>query len=247
MKIAKGVAMLDLKVEVLGNSQILNPTLIWDDERAVLIDTGTPGTLEQIRSAMHAEGVPFEKLKAIILTHQDFDHIGSLPDILRETNGDIEVYAHLKDKPYIEGKLPLMKVNLDSLAWQLESLPEGERLKVVSYLLDNLPKGNVNKVLAGGEELPYCGGISIIFTPGHTPGHISLYLKESKTLVAGDSMYSVNGKLMGIHQPSTPDMVTARCSLKKYLEYDIESVLCYHGGYCNENVSDQLRDLVEKS
>lgn len=173
-------------------------------------------------------------MKVIILTHQDFDHIGSLPDILRETNGDIEVYAHLKDKPYTEGKLPLMKVNLDSLAGQLESLPEEERLKVVSYLLANLPKGNVNKVLAGGEELLFCGGISIIFTPGH----ISLYLKESKTLVAGDSMYSVDGKLMGIHQPSTPDMVTARCSLKKYLEYDIESVLCYHGGYCNENVSD---------
>lgn len=54
MKIAKGVAMLDLKVEVLGNSQMLNPTLIWDDKTAVLIDTGTPGTLEQIRSAMHA-------------------------------------------------------------------------------------------------------------------------------------------------------------------------------------------------
>ncbi len=35
--------------------------------------------------------------------------IGSLPEILREAAGTIEVYAHEGDKPYIEGKFPLLK------------------------------------------------------------------------------------------------------------------------------------------
>ncbi len=247
MRISNGVKMLELQVEVFGSRQELNPTLIWDDETAILIDTGTPGQLEQIRAAMNECGVSMDKLKAIILTHQDIDHIGSLPEILQESDGGIKVYAHEMDKPYIEGKLPLMKVNLDSMAWQLESLPEDERLKVVAYLLENSPKAKVDRTLADRQELPYCGGIHVIFTPGHTPGHISLYLKQSKTLVVGDAMFSVEGILRGPHPQSTPDMNTASRSLEKYLDFDIKSVICYHGGLSRDNVKDQLQELVRKA
>lgn len=246
MKISNGVEMLELQVEVFGKSQELNPTLIWDDETAILIDTGTPGQLEQIRTTMNECEVSMDKLKAIILTHQDIDHIGSLPEILQKFDGGIEVYAHEMDKPYIEGKLPLMKVNLDSLAWQLESLPEVERRKVVAYLLENSPKAKVDRTLADGQELPYCGGIHVIFTPGHTPRHISLYLKQSKTLVVGDAMFSVEGILRGPHPESTPDMNTAFRSLEKYLDFDIKSVVCYHGGLSKDKVKDQLQKLVRK-
>lgn len=247
MKISNGVEMLELQVDVFGSRQELNPTLLWDDEAAILIDTGTPGQFEQIRAAMNECGVSMDKLKAIILTHQDIDHIGSLPEILQELDGDIKVYAHELDKPYIEGQLPLMKVNLDSMAWQLESLPEDERLKVVAYLLENSPKAKVDRTLADRQELPYCGGIQVIFTPGHTPGHISLYLKQSKTLVVGDAMFSVEGILRGPHPHSTPDMNTAFRSLEKYLDFDITSIICYHGGLCKGNVNDQLQELVRKA
>jgi len=246
MKISNGVEMLELQVEVFGSKQELNPTLIWDDDTAILIDTGTPGQLEQIRAAMNECGVAMDKLKAIILTHQDIDHIGSLPEILQQSDGGIEVYAHEMDKPYIEGKLPLMKVNLESMAWQLESLPEDERSKVVTCLLENSPKARVDRTLADRQELPYCGGIQVIFTPGHTPGHISLYLKESKTLVVGDAMFSVEGILGGPHPHSTPDMNSAFLSLEKYLDFDIKSVICYHGGVSRHNIKDQLQKLVRK-
>lgn len=247
MKISNGVEMLELQVEVFGNRQELNPTLIWDDEAAVLIDTGTPGQFEQIRAAMNECGVSMDKLKAIVLTHQDIDHIGSLPEILQESDGDIKVYAHEMDKPYIEGQLPLMKANLDSMAWQLKSLPEDERLKIVAYLLENSPKAKVDSTLADRQELPYCGGIQVIFTPGHTPGHISLYLKQSKALVVGDAMFSVEGILGGPHPHSTPDMNTAFRSLEKFLDFDIKSVICYHGGLCRDNINDQLQELVRKA
>ena len=218
MEISKGVEMLHL--EFHGN--IIHPTLLWDQEMAVLIDTGFPGQIEDLRVAMEKVGVSFDKLKVIILTHQDIDHIGSLPEILQEFGSNIKVYAHELDKPYIQGDLPLLK--------------DGH--------IENPPKGKVNDTLIDGQELSYCGGIRVIYTPGHTPGHISLYLKQSKTLIAGDSMYSVNGIIGGIHAPTVLDIKEARLSLKKYLDLDIESVVCYHGGLSKVNINDQIQKVI---
>lgn len=217
MEIAKGVEMLQLEFQEF----IIHPILLWDDKTAVLIDTGFPGQIEDIQVEMERTGVSFEKLKAVILTHQDIDHIGSLPELLQRCGSYIEVYAHELDKPYIEGDLPLLK--------------DGN--------VENPPKGKVSNTVIDEQELPYCGGIQILHTPGHTPGHISLYLKQSKTLIAGDSMYSVNGKLGGIHAPTTLNIKEAQQSLKKYLNLDIESVVCYHGGLSKENIKIQLQNL----
>lgn len=203
MEIAKGIEMLQLEFQEF----VIHPILLWDDEMAVLIDTGFPGQIEDIQVEMEKVGVSFDKLKVVILTHQDIDHIGSLPELLQRCRSNIKVYAHELDKPYIEGDLPLLK--------------EGN--------VENRPKGKVSDTMIDGQELPYCGGILILHTPGHTPGHISLYLKQSKILVAGDSMYSVNGMLGGIHAPTTINIKEAQQSLKKYLNLDIESVVCYHG------------------
>ena len=219
MEISKGVEMLHLDFH--GN--MIHPILLWDREMAVLIDTGFPGQMEDLRVAIEKLGVSIDQLKVVILTHQDVDHIGSLPEILQECGNHVQVYAHALDKPYIQGEIPLLK--------------DGH--------LENPPKGKVDDILIDGQELPFCGGIRIIHTPGHTPGHISLYLRQSKTLIAGDSMYSVNGILEGIHEPTTPDMNAARLSLKKYLDLDITSVVCYHGGLSHANVKDQILRLTQ--
>ncbi|PFR51364.1 MBL fold metallo-hydrolase [Bacillus cereus] len=217
MEIANGIEMLQLEFQEF----VIHPILLWDDEMAVLIDTGFPGQFEDIQVEMERVGVSFDKLKVVILTHQDIDHIGSLPNLLENGVSDIKVYAHELDKPYIEGDLPLLK----------------------EVHVKNPQKGKVSDTVIDGQELPYCGGILILHTPGHTPGHISLYLKQSKILVAGDSMYSVNGVLGGVHAPTALNIMEAQQSLKKYLNLDIESVVCYHGGLSKGNIKIQLQNL----
>jgi glyoxylase-like metal-dependent hydrolase (beta-lactamase superfamily II) len=242
MQIANGIEILEISANVMGKAETIHPTLIWDDETVILVDTGFPGQLSKIREAMEKAKVSFDKLNKIILTHQDIDHIGSLPDILNESTQKIEVMANELEKPYIQGEKRLIK--FESL--DLDSLPEelGKKLKPI---IENPPKAKVDRTVADGEELPYCGGIIIIHTPGHTPGHISLYHKQSKTLIAGDALFVADCQLIGPKPQYTLDMNLAKKSLAKLCQYDIEKVICYHGGLYMGNANQRIAELSNKS
>jgi glyoxylase-like metal-dependent hydrolase (beta-lactamase superfamily II) len=239
MQVANGVEILEISANVMGKVDIIHPTLIWDKDTVILVDTGFPGQLGKFREAIEKAGVPFDKLNKIILTHQDIDHIGSLPDILHELPQRVEVLASEAEKPYIQGEKRLIK--FEALA--PDSLPEelGKKLKPI---IENPPKAEINKTVADGEELPYCGGITVISTPGHTPGHISLYHKQSKTLIAGDAIFIVDGQLIGPNPQYTLDMNLAKKSLTKLAQYDIEKVICYHGGLYQGNANQRIAELA---
>ncbi|WP_423406819.1 MBL fold metallo-hydrolase [Heyndrickxia sp. MSNUG] len=240
MRIAEGVEMLNLSLKAFGDDGVFNPTLLRDGQSAILIDTGLPGQIGEIKKELDRVGMPFESLTAIILTHQDIDHIGNIDLILNELK--IDVYAHQLDIPYIEGEKPLLKTDPSKIsAEEWEALPDP--MKQI-YL--NPPKATITKALNDGDELPFCGGIQVIHTPGHTPGHISLYHKVSKTMIAADSMFCFNGKLRGPIAHVTPDIEQAVHSLEKYLAYDVENAVSYHGGLASIDVNDQLKHLIDE-
>ncbi|MCM3793385.1 MBL fold metallo-hydrolase [Priestia megaterium] len=227
MRISTGVEMLQLTARAFDQDIILNPTLVWNNDEAVLIDTGMPGQTDQLKEALSELNISIEQLKAILLTHQDLDHIGCATDIRKKSNENIIVHAHEFDKPYIEGKLPLIKTNASRMSnEELAAIPDE-----IKYLYKNPPKVEVDTLFKKDQLLPYCGGIEVIFTPGHTPGHVSFYLRKSKTLVAGDALVFANEQLMGPVKQTTLNMDQAVHSLEKFLHYDIEHVICYHGGY----------------
>lgn len=243
MRIAKNVEALELEMSMMGHRSVIHPALLWDDDEIILVDTGIPGQLEEISKAMEKAGVSFNNLSKVILTHQDFDHIGSLSKILKASDHKIEVLAHAEDKPYIEGEKPPIKMNPERIAKMLESLPEDQRQKI-QVMFGTPLTAIVDQTLSDGEVLPYCGGITVIFTPGHTPGHICLYLHESKTLIAGDALVVTDGMLQGPNPQATPDMERALQSIKKFTNFDIEQVICYHGGLYKDNVNQRLAELA---
>ncbi|MDF2959561.1 MAG: hydrolase [Paenibacillus sp.] len=124
-------------------------------------------------------------------------------------------------------------------------VPEAWR-QAFKAVLESPPKAGVDRCLADGEELPYCGGITVIHTPGHTPGHISLYHKPSKTLIAADALIVADGQLLGPHPQYSLDIDTAVKSLKKLLHYDIEAVICYHSGLYRGNVNGRIAELANE-
>jgi glyoxylase-like metal-dependent hydrolase (beta-lactamase superfamily II) len=243
MRLGDGVEVLELPMQSFMGRTVIHPTLIWDDDTVVLVDAGFPGQLQQIREAMGSAGVPFDRLDKVIITHQDIDHIGSLPDIVRESSHKVEVLSHEEERPYIEGHKPLIKMNQGRLSKMLASLPEEQRQRMEA-LFGNPPKAHVDAAVADGEVLPYCGGITVIFTPGHTPGHICLYLNQSKILITGDALVVVDGELHGPNPQATYDLDGALKSVKKITQYDIETVICYHGGVYRGNINERLAELA---
>jgi glyoxylase-like metal-dependent hydrolase (beta-lactamase superfamily II) len=247
MRLADDVAALELPFRSpIGEGKIY-PTLIWDENTAIMMDTGFPGLLPAIREAAERDGVPFDRLDKVILTHQDIDHIGSLPDIIRESGRKIEVLASETEKPYIEGSQPLIKADPERWAKMLAAMPDEQRrqMEPVVARFSNPPKAPVDRTVADGEVLPYCGGLTVIHTPGHTPGHICLYLNRSKILVTGDALVADNGRLNGPNPQATFDMDLAVQSLQKLIAYDIETVVCYHGGVSRDNPNRRLAELAK--
>ncbi|WP_246187936.1 MBL fold metallo-hydrolase [Paenibacillus tengchongensis] len=215
-----GIKALTLNMKVDGGEFVVHPVLLWDEQERILVDTGIPGQLELIAGVLEQEGVPLGKLSRIIITHQDRDHIGSLPELVKATGGSVQVLAHEEAVPYLAGELPLLK------SQQLA------------------PPVRVDTVLRDGDLLPYAGGIRVIFTPGHTPDHISLYHLPSKTLITGDALTSRDGVLLPFDSGFTLDHKTALASVAQFEPLELDTVVTYHGGVCTERIDERLREIL---
>jgi glyoxylase-like metal-dependent hydrolase (beta-lactamase superfamily II) len=234
MKIAEGLYILEL-----GNEERrMNAVLIWDSDSVILVDTGLPGQLQDIREEVKKAGIEFEKINKIIITHQDFDHIGNLSSIVESSQNGIEVLVHVEEKPYIEGEKTPIKFTPERLA----SMPEERRNELLEQISSLYTK--VDRTVKDSEELPYCGGINIIHTPGHTPGHICLYLKKYRALITGDALNVADGELIGPNPAYTFDLKQAKESLKKIEKYDVQTVICYHGGVYTDDTNKRIAEIA---
>ncbi|MDR1205207.1 MAG: MBL fold metallo-hydrolase [Peptococcaceae bacterium] len=224
MKIAKNIEMLEIGAEF----GVMYPTLLWDDHHLVLIDAGDANQIESVKAAISKAGFSAEQLTTVILTHQDLDHIGGVPN-LQAIAPSVKILAHEAEAPYMDGRqtparLAAMEAGYANLSEERKR--EYNHLKAVWANL----KIHIDQTLSDKEVLPICGGIEAVHTPGHMPGHICLYLRESRVMVGGDALNIENGKLVGPNPGFTQDIVLGNQSLEKVKSYDIQAVVAYHGG-----------------
>jgi len=249
MLLSPGIAVIELTAVIMGKPNTIYPVLLWDDHEAVLVDTGYPGQADLIGAELEKYALPSSGLSRIILSHQDIDHIGSLPVLVQRSEGKIAVMSSSFEKPYIEGNLRLLRITPEAIEQAVNSLPANvsdQWKQAFRHSLEHPPSSPVHETLEDGQELPICGGIVVIATPGHTPGHLSLYHRASKTLIAADAL-TVNdaGELCGPDPVTTLDPELARHSLTKLLDYEITTVVCYHGGLYQGNVRQNLLKLAQ--
>jgi glyoxylase-like metal-dependent hydrolase (beta-lactamase superfamily II) len=197
----------------------------------VLIDAGLPGTSTLIA---HAAEEHFGKANlpvAIVLTHGHIDHVGALEDLAQLW--DVPIYAHELERPYLDGTKsypppdPSVGGGMMSLTSPLFSRGPID----VSRWLRTLPDDGA---------VPGMPGWRWIHTPGHTPGHVSLFRQSDRTMIVGDafittkqeSAYAVATQRPELHGPPmyfTPDWASARESVRRLAPLQPELVITGHG------------------
>jgi hydroxyacylglutathione hydrolase len=131
-----------------------------DSDRALIVDPGDEA--ERILGPVKELGLTVE---AILITHCHFDHIGAVTPVARETGAP--VYC-----PKIE--VPILA---DIMSWVPGPFGPFE-----SYEAD--------ETVAGGETLELAGlELDVIFTPGHSPGHVSYSVRGEEALFSGDVLF----------------------------------------------------------
>jgi glyoxylase-like metal-dependent hydrolase (beta-lactamase superfamily II) len=251
MKVANGVEMLELAAALMSGPGNLYPTLLWDQEEAVLVDAGLPGMAREFIDAIEQTGVSPGKLGRVIITHHDLDHLGSLQDLQQMAPKPFAILAHADEVPYIQGERIPIKMTpkmMSKMESQMKGMPK-EQLQEMRTMMESIGKQKikVDIVLGDEEELPCCGGIQVIHTPGHTPGHISLYHKPSRTLIAGDLLFVEKGKLLPAPSFINADTSMAMASIQKLSAYDIANVIAYHGGLFRDSPNRRLEEIVRSS
>ncbi len=239
----KGLELL--KLPTLNPSFIVWPTLLYDENHVILVDCGYPGTYEELKMVLLDKGFSYDDLTHIIITHHDIDHIGNLSTIIKH-HPEIKVLASYIEAPYLTGNKEPIKLSqkgyYDNLMQTVGLLPSPKR-ELVKEVIENLIINQVT-VIHDNELLPFCGGIKVIYTPGHTPGHVCLYLESYKTLISGDELNVVEGILYGPKPQFTQNMTTAIESLSKIVKNDIRSIYCYHGGIYQDNPNLRIIQLL---
>lgn len=242
------VSVLSIPAQLQNGDDTVHPIVIYNDAQAILVDTGLPDAAEHITHALSEVGVSLSQLSHIVLTHADADHVGSLAQLLRLIPQSVEVLCHDREKPYVQCDVPPLRLSM--MEASLEKL-SGERRAQIAMLAQGLRANYkrlgvpVTKAVEDGEMLP-CG-VQVIYTPGHTPGHISLYLKSSRMLIAGDALNIEDGGLMPAPEWSLFDRAAMKLSLNKLAALDIDTVVCFHGGVFRENVRARLQELADQS
>jgi hydroxyacylglutathione hydrolase len=144
------------------NARILSCS---ESKEAVVIDPG--GDADIIISAIKDQGLT---CKAVWLTHSHLDHCGAVAPILKEFQ--VPLYGHPFEKDLRQAVLTIVG---------LYGLPP--------YGWENCPEPTT--YITGGEEL-VLGKLKakVLFTPGHSPGHLSFHFEDQKVVVSGDALFA---------------------------------------------------------
>lgn len=197
-----------------------------------LVDAGLKGAPKKIVAAIESLGKKTSDVTRIVLTHAHPDHAGGLKRMQGESGA--RVMCHSTDAPFARaGKAP----------------PRDQR-RLSARILGMLP-GNtfapceIDEEIADGQLLDIAGGLRVVHTPGHTPGHVALMHETSGVLIVGDSLFNSTGLTFSLPLSCT-DIPLSRETAGRLGELDFEVAAFMHGPEIRERARDRVREFIAR-
>lgn len=201
---------------------------LHDSDGLTIVDASIGSAGLKILSQLGKMGYKPGDVKRILITHAHPDHVGSLPFLQKETGA--EVWCHAHEKPVIEGQQSIAR------------RPSG--LRPPDTKVSPAP---VHRTLTDGEILPILGGLQVVHTPGHAPGHLSFFQPERRLLIVGDVIFRLFFNRMTLPLAMlTVDMEEDKRSIRKLIALKPESLLFGHGHPILENAMGHLQAFAQR-
>jgi glyoxylase-like metal-dependent hydrolase (beta-lactamase superfamily II) len=160
--------------------------LVEADDGLTIVDAGVPRSWQSLHEALRQIGRESSDIKALVLTHGHFDHVGFAERARTELR--IPVYVHEDDVPLTRHP---WRYDFERAPWfyfatQIQALPN-----VARFVRDRAfwpPPIRAVVRYGDGGTLDVPGRPHIVPTPGHTLGHCALHFPDRDAVIAGDAM-----------------------------------------------------------
>jgi glyoxylase-like metal-dependent hydrolase (beta-lactamase superfamily II) len=197
-----------------------------------LVDAGLKSAPKKIVAAIEALGKKPSDVTRILLTHAHPDHAGGLARTQRATGA--RVLCHTTDAPYARaGKAP--QRDQRSFAARVLGMMPGNSWEPCA----------IDQEITDGELLDIAGGVLVVHTPGHTPGHVSLLHQQTGVLICGDALFNIRKVGFSIALACS-DIPLSRETAGRLGELDFDVAAFMHGPEIREGARAAVREFLAR-
>lgn len=202
-----------------------------DDGQVTLVDAGTKRAPRRILAGLEHIGVAPSDVTRLLVTHAHPDHIGGLATMRGRTGATVAV--HERDAAYVrEGKGPVL--DRSTLGGRLFRRNRGSA------------PTPVEDELVDGQVLDVGGGLRVVHTPGHSPGHVALLHQASSVLITGDSIWNMRSRMTWPVPAFCTDVAMAKETAHVLAELEYQVAAFTHGPEIREGAREAVRGFLRE-
>ena len=221
------------RIPTLGDF-INSYAFIDDDGQVALVDCGLKRAPARIVRGLAALGKHPNDVTRIILTHAHSDHAGGAAKLVGSSSAP-SVLAHHDDASFLRSG----------------TTPPRDASSGLGQLLQRLPGGSFSPIrqveeLHDGHILDVAGGLQVVHTPGHTPGHISLLHPGSGTLITGDSIFNMNASMTWPLSAFCTSVSQTKRTANILADLDYRTAAFTHGPEIRDTGREAIRSFLSR-
>ena len=222
------------RIPTAGKDFVNSFALVQDDGSVTLVDCGLKRAPARIVAGLAAIGKHPADVTRILLTHVHPDHAGGAAEMSRRTAAPVQVHPGDHDWA-VSGRITGASDRATRLGRLFARTGDGR----IEAFTPGAP-------LADGEVLPVSGGLRVVHTPGHSPGHVSLLLEDSGTLITGDAIFNVGFLRRTRISPSflCSDFAMTKRTAHRLGELDYSLAAFTHGPEIRDNPRETIRRVL---